>query len=213
MAQRRGSVRAGQSGFNFIELIVIMAIMGMLAVFGLPAILAMGERAKLQSTAREAASVLRLARMEAVKRSMTTAVVPDFTRRELVAFVDADGDRVLDATEITISTTRMPTGVELWGPTDVAAGGANASIFPEVDGDGIRAVQFSSMGAARANGAFRFKGKAENFIEVRVDPAATGRVSVQKWFGGDADENWYEQGEGGNGWEWYEEGDTPVPPS
>jgi prepilin-type N-terminal cleavage/methylation domain-containing protein len=200
-----------QGGFSLIELIIIMAIVGMLALFGYPAILAMAERAKLQNTAREAASMLRLARIEAVKRSMRAGVHPDYPGRQLVAFADTNNSGAFEpGTDRELGRAPLPTGVDLWGPPDGSAAGANATVGFDEDADPANpAVFFDSMGAAHTAGAFRLRGKAQNFLEVRVDPPTTGRVSVRKWFGGAV---WYEQMEGGRNWKWYEEGETPVPP-
>lgn len=65
---------------------------------------------------------------------------------------------------------------------------------------------FVPDGSAAFAGAFRLKGDADNYLEVRVEPRMTGRVQIQRWFGGDPETpaNWYENGEGGNDWEWDE---------
>lgn len=199
-------------GFTLIEMMVVVAIMALVVLIGFPAFLEMLERMKLQNAARESASMLRLTRMEAVKKSLRAGVTMSYADRQLISFADANLNGAFDpASDRVLQRMTLPTGVEMWGPTDADSGGANANFgFPE-NGSQEGTAIFDSLGAANAAGAFRFKGADLNFLEVRVDPPATGRVTVQKWVGGNPNNeaNWLEQGEGGESWEWYEEGETP----
>jgi type II secretory pathway pseudopilin PulG len=204
-----------------IELFIVLALILFLTLLGLPALLRMLERQKAYSTATELAQVLRLARLEAIKRSNVTGVTVDYQTREATAFVDVDNDQVLSPPDISVAHIKLATGIEPWGPEDGAAGGNLASVsFPE-NGEREGTALFGSNGAALVSpgvgepawGAFRLKGRDKNYFEVRVFPPAVGRISVRKWVGGDhsLDASWRENGQGGKAWRWVNEGEDPVP--
>lgn len=219
----RAGRRAG--GFTLIELLIGMLLLLVLMLLGAPAFMRMLERQKAYSATTELAALLRLARLEAVKRGVMTGVTLDYQTRTATAFVDLDANRLPSAGDETIGQVVLPKNIEAWGPGDSGPGGAAASVgFPEGAGaedanEGI--ALFDSTGAARIPGgaappwgAFRLKARDQNFFEVRVSPPITGRVSVLKFVGGEPDEedSWWENGKHGKAWRWYDTGETPAPP-
>ena len=90
----------------------------------------------------------------------------------------------------------------LRGPGDVAAEGAEAidnwdSLSPPTNGP-----SFQYDGSVDDVGAFRISDTGENFIEVAIATAATGRVVLRKWKR--SDNKFYELGQGGTDqWPWY----------
>ena len=201
--------RAAQSGMTFIEIIVVLAVVGLMSVWGIPALLGMMNRIRLTTSARQVSIAMQQARAEAVKRGFPALVqYMDAGRCELTSgqrcfqtFVDLDGDRLYtEGTDTPLGgATPLPKGVELWGPTDSAAEGANSIAgFTSTDGP-----VFNTDGSVQTAGAFRLRDMGGNFIEVRVKFAGTGKVVVRKWFGGASpDSNWFENGENGNVWKW-----------
>lgn len=216
----RAGRRAG--GFTLIELLIGMLFLLILMLLGAPAFMRMLERQKAYSATTELAALLRLARLEAVKRGIMSGVTLDYPTRTATAFVDLDADGELSPGDETIGQVLLPKNIEPWGPLDGAAGGPAASVsFPEpADQEGT--ALFDSTGAGRVRptggdppwGAFRLKARDENFFEVRVSPPITGRVSVLKWVGGDPsdEDSWWENGKHGKAWRWYDTGETPEPP-
>lgn len=208
MSTPRSLVRPA-AGFTLVESLIVIAVLGIAALLGVPAFLDMLRRERLVGSAREAATLMRLARSQAVKTNRRAGVTMDFARNEVVAFADRDGSGAYEATDQVLGRYVLPNGISMFGPGDDIDGEVhnNANVgFPE-NADGEGTVLFSSLGAASTSGAFRFTDAGVNYLEARVDPPATGRVSVQKHAGGsDVPGNWFEQGEDGNEWEWSEEG-------
>jgi prepilin-type N-terminal cleavage/methylation domain-containing protein len=189
------------NGFTLIETLIVIAVIGILVLISAPAFLRMMNRFKLTGTTREVASLMQAARMEAIKLNAPTQVNYDATSNTFVAFIDYDrddtfsaGDRVLPARVI------VPVKVEFWGPGDGAANGANA-----IDGWDDAPIRlgpvFRADGSVDRVGAYRFKDSNENFLEVRVETPATGRMVLKKYF---PDQSlFFLNGESGNKWEWY----------
>jgi len=64
---------------------------------------------------------------------------------------------------------------------------------------------FKHDGSVIDPGAFRFGDQTQNFLEVRVEPAATARIEVHKCR--DCKDaairaDWYVSGDGGEAWKW-----------
>ncbi len=198
-----------QAGFTLIELIIVLAIVGLMAVWGVPALLGMMSRIQLTTAAREAAISMQQARAEAVKRGFPALVQYfDGTACGLTSgrgcfriYVDMDADRVYtEGTDVAIGgPSPLPKGVDLWGPTDSGAEGTNAIVgFAATDGP-----VFKTDGSVDVAGAFRLRDRNANFLEVRVVFPSTGKVSTKKWFGGgNPNTNWWENGESGHEWTW-----------
>ncbi len=197
-----------QRGFTMIELLVTLVIIAFLALLGYPALLNILEHQKMISTTHEAASLMRLARLTAVKRSIDVKVTADYASDTLVAYRDLNNNNVCDPTDETIGTTVLPKNVYFWGPLDAGQEGTAATTFPNAT------VIFQAAGSVSANslpgdtaidGGFRLRGKNPDYFEVAVEQrsAGTGRVSIRKWEGGgNPDANWYQNGEEGHKWVW-----------
>jgi prepilin-type N-terminal cleavage/methylation domain-containing protein len=196
--------RKSARGFSLVELAVVLAIIMIGALIGLPAFFEYLERQRLISAAHEAAMLLRQTRFEAIKRSVRAGVKVEYDRRELIAFADLNSDGLPQEDEV-VGKRTLPTGVNLWGPTDVDDGGVNASSGFDENGEHEGTAMFIPDGSVKRAGAFRLKNNRDDFLEVRIETPATGRVVIQKWFGGGNPEgNWYEDGESGNDWDWDE---------
>jgi len=196
------------SGFTLVELLVVIALIAILALIGVPWMFGTLNRAKLVGAAKETATMMQLARMEAIKYSVPTQVLYDTTAHHFFAFADLDRDGAFDPAidRIVVTRYQLPKGVELWGPTDGATEGTNAIAGWDdaaLCADALNGPIFQPDGSANCRGSFRLRDQNDNFLEVRIEFPATARISLRKWFGGgDADANWFENGEANNRWQW-----------
>lgn len=182
------------SGFTLVEALITMAVLSVTALLGYPAIQNTIQRYKLEGTARTAAAQLRLARLEAIKKSRPVAVRIDLAGRRIEAILDDNGDGVFDPAEPRLGTTILPNGVNFAAPTldpPPIAG------FPITGGVGQ--VVFLNDGSVDVAGGIRFADARRNYLEVQVAPRTTARIRLRKWDG----IVWHAKGEGGLPWHWF----------
>ncbi|MEO8521965.1 MAG: type II secretion system protein [Acidobacteriota bacterium] len=203
-----------ESGFTLIELMVVLALFGAMAIVLIPAISNLIFRTKTISAANQAAALLRLARAQAIKRNANVVVkvqalsTSEGQKDELFAFTDVNDDGVWDepvtdgfdkdGNKIAGSFT-LPKGVLLAGPGTNDDGNAAAfSNLQTTNGGLVGIVRFFPSGAVQKIGAIRLRDARDNIVEVRVDPQSTGRVSIRKFeddpFGSDDLTKYYVQG-------------------
>lgn len=183
------------AGFTLIEMIVVMVVLLILLLIAAPPLFTTMRQGKIRGIAYETVTMMRLARMEAIKRSAqgVVEVVPgdEDTAAMIRAFSDVNSNSVQDAGERLLGSVPLPNRVEHRAPP----GGA-ATTFPAG-----RAV-FRGNGSALEVGEFRFGDDHGNFLEVAVVSTA-GRIEVRKCRVCDTDDptEWFAQGEGWT-WEW-----------
>lgn len=189
-------------GFTLIELVVILAIMLAVAAFTLPEFFAIINRSKLEGTARQTATLMRAARLEAIKQSCYGVVMIDTANERVVAFADNDRDGLYEPTntppERFIGQVDLPARVHF--EDEVGDRGLLSVDGLENDDTAVTLpayqVMYEQNGSVLDIGALRFADEKGNLLEVRVEPRTTGRVEVLKWQGGD----WITNGEGGEAW-------------
>ena len=191
-----------QAGFTLIETLIVLAVIGLLVLITAPAFLGMINRFKLTGTTREVASLIQAARMEAIKMNAPTQVNYDSTTNTFIAFVDLDRDNALTVPpdRILPGSAAVPLKVSFQGPGDGAPNGANA-IDGWDDAPSRLGPVFRPDGSADRVGAYRLKDANDNYLEVRIETPATGRIVLRKR---DRDDGvFYLNGEGGHKWVWY----------
>ena len=116
-----------QSGFTLLEVLVVVAVVGILLMITAPAFLNMINRFKLTGTAREVTSLMQAARLESIKLNAPAHVSYDATTNAFVAFVDLDNDLALSAPDRVLpGTVPLPAKVTFHGPGDFNPMGVNA---------------------------------------------------------------------------------------
>lgn len=168
-----------RSGFTLVELMLVLAVVGVIGGYVLVNLPQQISRWRLQSSAQQVASVFQRARLEAVRRNEPATV--EIIANRAVARVGTD----------------LTFEIALAGGVEFGAPGAEPMVYGFGDDD--KAV-FEVDGTAREIGAFRLAGQRNHFMEVRVDPPATGRIEVRKW--DPIDEEYKAQGQGGEQWKW-----------
>lgn len=212
MKKHKGSV---QSGFTMLEVLVVLVILVTLGVLLVPEFTNTLERAKLRGLTSETTVLMRLARLDAIKNSRPAIVViqpagtvgdnPD----RVIACPDPNNNLACDADERRLGEFNLPIGV-LFRDEAGDLGKDSVDGFTASGGTTPNVAVFERDGSIRNVGSFRFGdacGRANNVLEVRVEPAATAKVEVRKWrpspsrweANGDGNPN----GTGGDAWEWY----------
>lgn len=205
-----------RKGFTLFELLIVIALISIMATMAAPNLLRLMQRTKLTGITQETSLLLRMARQHAIRHNSPTVVRIDTTTNEVIAFVDVDGvaagdpsDSIFNpiagephmTTDWEIARYRLPSRVTFDAPAAdplLPNPGNPVWVFTAVAGDQV--AVFLPSGAADERGAFRFADPFGNFLQVRVEPAATGRVRIEKFH--DADIAWYTRNETGKPWEW-----------
>jgi len=196
----RGQRLVHTAGFTLVELLASVTILAIALLLGMPALENTIQRGKIESLTRQTSMLMYQARLAAIRYTVPTTVRVDFASDRIVAFRDPNRNGVQDdpMNEPTIGGEHgfpLPSGVSFQAPGE-APEAANASVdFDEDSGGGW--VTFQSDGSVVKAGGLRFADRLENFLEIRISPPATARISLRKWNG----LAWREQGDGG-AWVW-----------
>jgi prepilin-type N-terminal cleavage/methylation domain-containing protein len=194
------------SGFTLIEMLAVLAIMIILMLFAVPVLQTTMRQSKLRAIVSETATLMRQARLEAIRRSCTSIVRIVEEPPQVEGFSDCDKNGVADADKPALGSYPLPTGVSFLAPPDLAGEDSVAgfSLDPNFD-PGPNVAIFQPDGSIDESGGFRFADDRGNFLEVWVEPKATARVEIHKCrLCTDADNraDWYAAGAGGEAWTW-----------
>jgi prepilin-type N-terminal cleavage/methylation domain-containing protein len=195
------------AGFSLVELLVAIAIGAVIMTIGVPILQRTIERAKLEGQARTLSVLAAQARAAAITNNVETVVLFDGT--EFVSFADLHGSAATDppdgqfnpitgsdyrTTDWEVGRQPLADSLDAGGPSGDSAAVAG---FTNPGRPDQRAI-FNPDGSLMEVGAFRLRDRRGNFLEVRMEPKATGKVTLRKWDGS----AWREQDEGGAAWEW-----------
>lgn len=194
-----------KGGYTVVELLVTVAIIGLLSTLALPSINNVILRYRLKDAAREIASSLRLLRIRAISTNFPTYLdfnpVAGLEDRFYTAFVDEDNMSVHDAPAETEATgllfrdtyggfkgNRLPTGVRFGWGSDVEDVGKNTNGDP-LPSDGVSfsgdRAKFSPdgmpLGGLSGTGTIYLKNTLDESYAITV--AITGRVKIWRWYG------------------------------
>jgi prepilin-type N-terminal cleavage/methylation domain-containing protein len=199
----------GHGGFTLIEMLVVLALMMILMLFAVPALLTSMRQGKIRGIASETATLMRLARLEAIKRSCTSIVrivdAAEANPAHVEGFADCDGDGVADADKPALGSFPLPSGVRFLAPPNLEFEASVGKLSADPAGGDAKVAIFQPNGSIRDIGGFRFGDDLGNFLEVWVEPAATARIEIHKCrLCTDAANraDWYAAGAGGEAWQW-----------
>jgi type II secretory pathway pseudopilin PulG len=207
-----------------VEALIVVAILGVIAAIGLPALLQAIHRAKIEGIAKETATLMRKARLEAIKQGVQTVVEIDTATGEITAFADVDGTTAgsdpdgfyNEVAGQPLRETDYYIGTPYLLPNKVNFA------FPPADTDEPRVATFVNMpdfkddiaifqpnGSILNTGAIRFGDNRNNYLEIRVEPAATARIQIRKWntaavnLSAFDNSHWFAPGDEDLPWKWY----------
>ncbi len=190
------------SGFTIVETMVVMVIIVILAIFSFPALRQILLRADLESYMTQVRGAMQGARYQAIKLGLPVVVqvLPD--TNEIRVYVDrpeldeggvrVDTDLVYDPspgldpreTNEILQLLPMPTRVRAAAP----AGQVSVDGFTNLSGGDPSEAEpeelvavFMPDGSIRDAGAIRLSDRRKNFIEARVEIAATGKMALRKF--------------------------------
>jgi prepilin-type N-terminal cleavage/methylation domain-containing protein len=196
------------SGFTLIEMLVVLALLMILMLFAVPALMTSMRQGKIRGITNQTANLMRLARLEAIRRSCQTIVKMDETDPpRMEGFTDCDKDGVADADLPTLGSFPLPNGVRFLAPPNLEGKDSVEGLSVDPGGGAANVAIFLPNGSIQGNipGGFRFGDESGNFLEVWVDPPATARIEIHKCLlCTDATNraDWYAAGDGGKAWEW-----------
>jgi type II secretory pathway pseudopilin PulG len=194
-------------------MLIVIAITGLLAVMGIPWIVNIVHKTKMEGLLSRTGFLFHLARAESIKQKFNTVVRFDIDARQITAFADLNGngpgtapDGVFNAvagaprntTDYQLATLELPSGIEFEAPGAMDV----IDAFTTVDNNSTdeQVAIFLADGSITDIGAVRLGDARDNFFELRVAPQGTARVQARMW--NDTESEWYEQGQEGRNWEW-----------
>jgi prepilin-type N-terminal cleavage/methylation domain-containing protein len=152
------------SGFTMIEVMTVVAIVGIVVALAAPDFLASMRSLRLGAAARDQVSYLRLARQTAVTESGEVGVYIDSTSQALTLFYDLNGNSIMDGGDSTFL-----------GPIAFSSDIRYRSCsFPN------RTLVFRPNGSASGSGTLELGSRADSTRSYTVEVlASTGRVKLR----------------------------------
>lgn len=152
-------------GFTVIEVLMVVAILGVLAAIGVPSMRDLIASSRVKGAASDLNATLLIARSEAVKRNASMDVVP------------SDVSNWGAGWRVRVTATSEEVSVQQPVPTDVAVAGPASAIRYRGDG---RLVDPTTGMLFAAEVAFTFASQDYNHIQMRcIDIAPSGRPSIR----------------------------------
>ncbi len=193
---RQDLIRQTRRGFTLTELVIVVAIVGVLLAIGGPALWEIAQEIKLKQASRELITAMRSARYKAISEVRDYGVMARFPNR--IEIFQGDDP----ATGTITREFLLPTAVFIKGPTDAEPGGSESIDdnggtagdpgFDENDDGGW--VVFRPDGSSDNEGAIRLGNINDHYFEVRVDPSTTARMIIRTFVGPDLEDDWEDGG-------------------
>ncbi|MBI2217382.1 MAG: prepilin-type N-terminal cleavage/methylation domain-containing protein [Candidatus Rokubacteria bacterium] len=176
--RRLGARRIDSDGFSLAELIVVIAVIGALAVLGMPTFLTYWRTSTLRAGAQEAVTVLNSGRQLAIRENQWLCILGDVTAGTYGAKL-----RYIVATGASCSGTQKcadngNTAPCIWtGPGTDGSGYMTLANRMQVKAPETT-VKFSYLGAANPAGSFFVRDPDNTGACARLAVAASGRITT-----------------------------------
>ena len=171
-------------------MLVVLGVLALVMVLGIPALQNFIIRSRSEGFAREASTLMQRTRLEAIKMNRAGVVHLDPANRRLVAFIDANRDHEFNpdpdepprTSDYVLGRLPLPSNVDFVDPDGfLAEDSVDGFTTVKTDLGDVQAAYFRSDGSVEDLGAFRIGDVRENFLEIRVDPSASGRIEILKY--------------------------------
>jgi len=106
-----------EKGVTAIELLVVVAILGILSAISIPAFSSWLPNYRLKSSTRNIYDAMNLAKLSAVKSNNVAVVIFSITNDTYTVFLDTVSNWALDSTETIIGSGTMGDGIDIYGST------------------------------------------------------------------------------------------------
>ena len=169
-------------GFTMLELLIVIAVIGIVAAMGFPTFMAQRDRARIKRAGRDMVSHFQMARINAMRDGRTWVVSFD-TAQNKYSLIHAGNDGVLDTEDdVTVKVITLPEyGDVSYGiGDDVGARPGGDAPDDGVSFSGNR-VQFKSDGSSESGTVYVVNGKGQTFAVGSI--ARTGRIKVWADYG------------------------------
>ncbi|MCW5213283.1 GspH/FimT family pseudopilin [Desulfobulbus sp. TB] len=144
-------------GFSFVELIVVIALVGLLSAIGLPSLLRSLPEKRLKNAARSLYADLQKARLQAVKENAMAFVQFTPADGSYALYVDEDGDKSLD---ITVDRLVMQVGLNDYGAVQYGCNATNLNNWREPAATDVPNTTIPTSGVTDNNITFTTLGVA-----------------------------------------------------
>jgi len=192
------------AGFNLLELLIVLAVAGIVLVMVFRFFDNWRPVFQLESATRRASALIARARLEALRRNVTTVIEADIVDGTFIAYADVNGNSspaspaflsylVFDPTDPDLSERRLddyligettiPVGVFFGDPTNGIHGADSVwkmTPRPAHADPGANLMVFDPSGRLLDIGTYRFTRLNENHLEVAVTSVG-GSVEVRKF--------------------------------
>jgi prepilin-type N-terminal cleavage/methylation domain-containing protein len=173
-----------RSGFSLVELLVAIAIMGLILAIGIPFFGTILHRSRVDAVSREFNMSVLSARLQAIKRGQNVGVVVSTDSsssigayHNAVLFLDANANGVLDAGDTVIRTDALlpderRVTLSIDSPDASSPSTAAATTY----------IVFSPFGSVASGGdkGVYVSDLYGNVLQVRVTTPATGKLAITK---------------------------------
>tara|TARA_Y100001933_G_C18648385_1_gene417464 strand:+ start:50 stop:601 length:552 start_codon:yes stop_codon:yes gene_type:complete len=177
------------SGFGFIEIIVVLVIMGLLAAFAVPSLMKYMPNMEVKNAANDLRSGMQRMRLESVKRNINTAIVFDTTNGSYSLCTSSGGDgnwtTLGDNTVVeTVALSTYKYGINFGKGNAANAVGGGAFPVDSVSFSGVpdNSLVFTPRGLCDAG--FVYITNDDSTASYAVGTQASGVIMSARWLGG-----------------------------